>query len=341
LNGRSRLFALISLLGFALLLAPDAGAQRVVLVQTGDRDPLLVDAWHRLLAELRIHQFESETVELAETADLAHALAETARARGAIAAIALVHKNETTAVDVWLIDRVTGKTTLRRLIVEPGEDASSVLAIRAVDLLRASFREFGEGQRPPDDVADVDRRPVPRAALDLSAEPPRVVSLVAGAMMLVQFPGFGASFGPSLGAFVRVSDRAAVGVVGAGPVVGAEFTSPNGSASMTQGLGVLDARLSLVKSRVLELGPALAAGAYHLGATGRAEPPLVSKEDDTWAAIFGGGVFLQARLWNRVAASVSSRVFGLAPSVGIAVGDDSAVMKFPVFEASAGVKVDL
>jgi hypothetical protein len=341
LNGLARFLALISLLGFALLLAPDAIAQRVVLVQTGKQDPLLVDAWHRLLAELRIHNFESETVELVETADLAEALAETARARGAIAAIALIHRNETTAVDVWLIDRMTGKTTLRRIVVNPGEDASSVLAIRAVDLLRASFREFGLGQRPPEDVAGVDRRPVPRAVEDLSAEPPRVFSLLAGAMVLVQFPGFGAAFGPTLGGFVRTTDRSAVGLVVAGPVMGAEFSGANGSASMTQALGIFEARLAVVRARAFEVGPTVAFGAYHLGAAGRAAPPLVSKDDDTWAAIGGGGVFFQARLWSRVAASVSARVFGILPPVGVAVGDESAVIRFPVVEASLGVMVDL
>jgi hypothetical protein len=339
LNGRT--LALISLLGFALLLAPDASAQRVVLVQTGKQDPLLVDAWHRLLAELRIQHFESETVDLAETEDLAEALAETARARGALAAIALIHRNETTAVDVWLIDRVTGKTTLRRITVNPGEDASSVLAIRAVDLLRASFREFEVGQRPPEDVADVDRRPVPRAVQDLSAEPSPVVSLIAGAMMLVQFPAFGAAFGPTLGAFVRVTDRSAIGLVVAGPLIGAEFSAANGSATMTQALGVLEARLSVLRPGAFAVGPSLAFGAYHLSAAGRATPPLVSKDDGAWSAIAGGGVFFQARLWSRVAATVSSRVFGIFPPVGVAVGDESAVIRFPVLETSLGVMVDL
>src|SRR5262249_41774940 len=162
-----------------------------------EQDPMLVDAWHRLVAELRIHHFESETVELGEGANLAEALAETARARGAIAAVALVRQNEATAVDVWLIDRVSGKTTLDRIDVRPGADASSVLAIRAVDLLRASFREFGVGQRPPTDVVDVDRGPVPEAVRALSAEPPPTFTLSAGATMLAEFPGLGAAYGPS------------------------------------------------------------------------------------------------------------------------------------------------
>lgn len=337
----ARSWALASLLGSALLFAPDAGAQRVVLVQTGERDPLIEDAWYRLLAELRIHHFETETVTLSEAGDLADTLSETARAHGALAAIALVHRNETTAVDVWLIDRVTGKTTLRRVVVSPGEDAPSVLAIRAVDLLRASFREFGAGRRPPADVAGVDPRPVPRAVEDLAAEARPAVTLFAGGMMLLPLPAFGAAFGPSLGAFLNPTERLALGVVGAGPLVGAEFSATTGSASMTQALGLLEARLSMVQSRAFEAGPSLAVGAYHLGATGRARPPLTSKQDDTWAAIGGGGAFLSARLWRRVAAGISARVFGLAPRVGVAIGDESAVIRFPLVETSLGVVVDL
>jgi hypothetical protein len=341
LSASARALLIICLLGASLFSTFEARAQRVVLVQTGARDPMLEDAWHRLVAELRIHRFESETVELAEGVDLAQALADTARAKEAIAAVALVRQNETTAVDVWLIDRVSGKTTLRRIVVRPGADASSVLAIRAVDLLRASFREFGAGERPPTDVADVDRRPVPEAVRAMSEEPPPVVTLAAGAMMLVEFPGFGAAFGPSLGAFVRAADRFAVGAGVAGPLVGAKFSAHSGEASMTQALGIFEARLSIVQSRAFQAGPSLSFGAYHVGAAGIARPPLVSREDDTWAAIGGGGGFFQARLWGDVSASLSARVFGVVPQVGVAVGDDVRVIRFPIVETSLGVVVGL
>jgi len=341
LNARARFSLVASLLASTLLLAPDVIAQRVVLVRTGKQDPMLVDAWHRLLAELRIHHFEPETVQLGETVDLARALADTARTQGAVAAIALVHQDETTAVDVWLVDRVTGKTTLRRIVVRSGEDASSVLAIRAVDLLRASFREFEVGTRAPGDVADVDRRPVPEAVEHISAKSAPAFTLVAEATMLVQFPAFGASFGPALGAFLRTTERSALGVVVAGPLVGAEFSAPNGSAAMTQAFGIFEARLSALKSRAIEAGPSLAIGAYHLTATGRADPPLVSKDDDAWAGIAGAGVFSQIRLSENLAAGISSRAFGTFPRVGVAVGPDAAVIRFPVVETSIGVVVDL
>jgi hypothetical protein len=341
LSAAARFLLFVSLLGASLLSTFEARAQRVVLVQTGAQDPMLVDAWHRLVAELRIHHFESETVELGDGADLAQALAETARARGAIAAVALVRQNEKTAVDVWLIDRVSGKTTLRRIVVRPGADASSVLAIRAVDLLRASFREFGTGERPPADVADVDRGPVPEAVRDLSSEPRPVFTLAAGAMMLVGFPAFGAAFGPSLGAFANATDRLSIGVVIAGPLVGAKFSAASGEASMTQALGVVDARLSIFRSRWFEAGPSLSFGAYHLSAAGIARPPLISKEDRTWAAIGGGGGFFQARLGGNVAAGLSARVFGTLPQVGVSVADDVALLRFPIVETSLGIVVGL
>jgi hypothetical protein len=316
-------------------------AQRVVLVRTGKQDAILVDAWHRLLAELRIHHFEPETVELGEAADLARALAETARARGALAAIALVHQDETTAVDVWLADRITGKTTLRRIVVRSGEDASSVLAIRAVDLLRASFREFEIGTRAPGDVADVDRGPVPEAVEYLSAKAAPAFMLVAEATMLVEFPAFGASFGPALGAFLLTTERFALGVRVAGPLVGAEFSAPKGSAAMTQAFGTFEARLSVLKSRAIEAGPSVAIGPYHLSASGRANPPLLSKDDDAWAGIAGAGVFSRIRISGNLAAGISSRVFGMFPRVGVAVGPDSSVIQFPAVETSLGVMVDL
>lgn len=313
----------------------------MLVVQTAKRDPLLIDTWHRLLAELRIHHFETEIAELGETEDLAEALAETARAREAIAAIALIHRNATAAVDVWLIDRMTGKTTLRRILVSPGEEAANVLAIRAVDLLRASFREFGAWQRPPEDVANVDRRPIPGAVESLSVGPRPTVSLTAGAMMLVQFPGFGAAFGPALGASVRTTDRLSVGLLVAGPLLGSEFSAASGSASLTQAIGLLEARFSMLQVHRFEVGPSLTLGAHHLEATGQALPPLLSKDDSTWAVMVGGGLFLQTRLWGHLAANLSSRLFGTLPRVGVRVGEDLAMIRFPMLEASVGLAVGL
>ena len=50
--------------------------------------------------------------------------------------------------DVWISDHVTGKTVVRRLEVGAGPNATAVLAIRALELLRASLLEIA-AKAPP------------------------------------------------------------------------------------------------------------------------------------------------------------------------------------------------
>ncbi|HEX3594105.1 MAG TPA: hypothetical protein VHU80_03355, partial [Polyangiaceae bacterium] len=52
-----------AIFGFVVLSASLATAERVVLVRPPSVDATLVDAWHRLEAELRIHRFDTDVVD--------------------------------------------------------------------------------------------------------------------------------------------------------------------------------------------------------------------------------------------------------------------------------------
>ena len=71
------------------------------------------------------------------------------------------------SVEVWVIDKVTGKSVVRRVPFEPAAArASETLAFRAIELLRSSFLEI--------DLASHDRRNQPGTA----PPPPAVVHFV-------------------------------------------------------------------------------------------------------------------------------------------------------------------
>src|SRR5207248_74460 len=70
----------------------------------------------------------------------------------AVASVSLVRSEGLATADVWISDRVTGKTTMRTIATAENREAPSVLAVRAVDLLRTSLREFSAGEGPPSDV---------------------------------------------------------------------------------------------------------------------------------------------------------------------------------------------
>lgn len=89
----------------------------------------------------------------AETTMARLPLEQAARSVGAIAAVRLVPSGE--GAEVWVADRVTGKTVIRRFLVhvdDSGHD-SAALAVGAVELLRASLMELHAPSPPPGELA--------------------------------------------------------------------------------------------------------------------------------------------------------------------------------------------
>src|SRR5262249_41204308 len=132
------------------------------------------------------------------------ALEAAARAAGAVAAVRLVPSPTDGGIEVWIVDRVTGKTVLREVVapdVSAGGAAAraSTLAVRVVELLRASLLEMdaphpSRGELPP--------TPELRA-IARSAAPPRSVSPpprppATAPARWPRWPQFGATLGPAL-----------------------------------------------------------------------------------------------------------------------------------------------
>src|SRR4029079_17274673 len=148
-------------------------------------------------------------------------------------------------VEVWVIDKVTGKAVVRRVPFEPtAAGASKTLAIRAIELLRSSFLEI--------DLAARDRQSA--AGATAAAPPPAVVHFVEAERLArhperfrVEVGGAGVlsldRVGPALLPLVRsdwslspwfVAQMTAAGL-GTRPTV----DSPAGSAQVAQAYGLL------------------------------------------------------------------------------------------------------
>src|SRR5438045_2656004 len=189
----------IAVLGLVLSLSRNARAERVLLVEPDPSDAVLFDARNRLAAELRIHHFDVESIEAPEGRAPETVLVAEAEKRHALAGMALAHRGPEPAVDVWLLDHATGKVTRRTLDVERAADAASVLAIRAVDLVRASLHEPAVDEAAPKAAASKDLAPKDAAisARGAVAEAPEPrVRLRAEALLFVE-SGAGTAIGPS------------------------------------------------------------------------------------------------------------------------------------------------
>jgi len=141
-----------------------AGSSRVVLVRPAGSDALLAEATTRLSAELTAAGFLVTVLDAAPGTDPKTEVESQNLDPPPVATLALSRLGPSATADVWVADRLTGKTLVRHVNVGPAtrDRAPTVLAVRAVELLRASLLEAttpeaarsSSGPFPvPDDVA--------------------------------------------------------------------------------------------------------------------------------------------------------------------------------------------
>jgi len=158
------------------LLTPRvAHGQRIILLCPPETDASLTEAFNRLRGELTMHGFEVEVQTSAEAISPEN-LALRADSVAAVASVSFVRGVGITTADIKISDRVTGKTTIRTIATPEGTDAASLLALRAVELLRTSLREFGPNAKTPQDIVGAaPERASPSVKKWLEAQPPPAV----------------------------------------------------------------------------------------------------------------------------------------------------------------------
>lgn len=339
-----RLILIAIAIGTAILAATSgARAERVAIVEPDPADDVLLEAFNRLRAELVLHHFEVEVVSAALNSAPEDTLAVLARRAGAVAGIAFIHHGSSASVDVWLVDRVSGKTTIRRLDVGRARDAASVLAIRAVDLLRASFEEFAPGEEPPPEIVDVERRPMSSAVRRLQQPPPREASHHAVSIegfALFDGPRLGLCYGPALGFEWRLGHLELWAHL-AGPLIGARLETERGSATSRQELAWFEARYPWRVAHGFEAGLGLGFGAHFLQAQGQPEPPLTSRSDAIWGFFGSVGAHARLHLGSTTALVFSLRALELIPRQGVAILEQRALLAEPMLSGSLGASVGL
>jgi hypothetical protein len=286
----------------------------VALVHATDPNPLEQRTLTRLRGELVAAGFEvTETTRRAE--DAREAAEEEPPVAGVFATIAIVPRTPD-AADIWVADRITGKTVVRRVQARagPNGDVAAILAVRAVELLQASLLEavdaapHGERTPPP---------PVPVAVTDWMSRRPQVepsYSLDAGIGVLAARGGVGPAILPVLGFSYRPTMNLSLRLRAAGPAFAADLKVPVGSISVRQELVSFDLvyRPPFTTATLRPLFLA-GAGAYRLDVSGTAEAPYHGRT----GAVFAGHVDLGAgaaiRLGRRVSILADVRALWVIP----------------------------
>jgi hypothetical protein len=336
---------LVALASVAALPA-DARAQVVLLAPPDPSDAVLVDTYNRVGAELQIHHFDSQSIELALVPDAASALGGAVRERDALAAIAFVQRDQVPTLQVWLVDRVSGEARLHTLSLSGGSDTPSLLAVRAVDLLRASQQQYlADEQNLPPPAAEPEPEPEPEPDEIEPPEPPAAPraawSLSASASLVWPGSEFGFALGPALGVRYRPIEWLRLSVLAGAPLLGSKLVKDRGSANMAFAYGLAEAQFVLLRVAGFELAPALGAGVFGLRASGEVEQPLEAQTGVEWSWLFTAGLSGELRLFSGVWLAVGARALLFAPELGVAVLNQSERLSSPTLEASLGVSVEL
>jgi hypothetical protein len=120
-----------------------AAGLRVAIVRAKDASSLVRHATTCLRAELRAAGFDAVEVPAATEEDARDVIEEAGEGAGAFAALYLRPVANRPAIDVWIADSMTLKTSVRRIDVAAQKRgvASRAIALHAIELLRASLLE--------------------------------------------------------------------------------------------------------------------------------------------------------------------------------------------------------
>jgi len=324
--------ALIVLCAMLVVHTARADPSRVRVLRAKDADPAVREATTRLQAELVAAGF---VVDMEETTATDPRDELESGGSQSFASIAILRSGSQAVTDVWVVDRISGKTLIRRVEAgaEPGPTAARTLAIRAVELLRASLLEVSvrlpqeveaqrEGKTVPIDVA---------RWMQPTASPGHALtgwSVELGAATSLT-KGFGPALGPSAGVARAVATGWIVGVRWVGPTFGPELRSPVASADVRQMMALAEIRLAYGTGRVAPL-TTLGLGGCDTWATGQAAPPLQAHTAHGLSAVVRASLGLHVRLGERAGIVLDTGALLFSPARPVRIAGEEVGNTSPV-----------
>lgn len=320
-----------------------AGTSHVIVLRPPVQDATRTDAFNRLRAELHIHGFDADVIDREVGDNPPGTLTELATESAALAAFAFVRREAALSLEVVLVDRATGQTSPRRMpFVGGSSDAASLIAVRAVDLLRASLQEFPELPAPPPapEPEPVEAEPPPSAAAPEVAPRDHALRLAAEAILVWPGASFSVGFGPALGLLHRPVPWFQWGIW-VGGAFGTRYEASAGRASMVQELGLLEARATFLRTHEFRLAVLAGAGAFFIQAKGAPSAPhLLPAQDSVWSSLLAFGLHAEQSLGGDFALGLSARALALVPALGVAIAsDDRTKLQLPTLQVSLGLCV--
>jgi len=279
------------------VLAASPPSRIVVLLRVTTSDGVTTEATARVNGELKAAGFDVAIVPLSSD-DAKRELESAGRELNALAAFAIFVRpfdGGTSVAEIWVSDRIRQTIVIQRAVLhETDRDRESeILAVRAVELLKANLADFWTPTSPPPEpspptqgVLPVFPVPEPKArapfASGLGAGLGAAMTESFGAAGVTWSPDAMVSYGWPQGFSVRAS------FVGLGPA--ATLSATNGSASVEQQLAILDAVKTWWPRSALVPFAIAGAGAQHVHVAGVGNPPYQGHTSDAWSLLTTVGV---------------------------------------------------
>jgi len=277
-----------------------ASAATILVVRSPGAGAVLDEATIRLRAELVAAGFETEAADLASGGD-PRVEAEAASV-GSRADATLLLLPSSAGADVWLADPATHRTIVQRVAIDlASPQAASVIAVGAVELLRASLVAKTVAPRPPRAPERAEEPPAEPAEAIAPAPAPLLggARWSAGVATLVGGGGMGPAFGPLL-RIAYGTGRLAGRVSVIAPTVEPRVAAAGGTASVLR--AVIEAEVvATTAGERATWAPLLALG------VGTSYVRVEGNANAGFTGVTADGFFLSATLTAGLALRVSDR----------------------------------
>ena len=291
--------ALLVLVCTALLGSSRVLAATVVIARPANSTPAMVETVVRIRGELISAGFAVEIVDgLADSSR--DSLEQLAEQRRADAALAIVGQATPNSVEAWVVDRLTGKSVMRRLPFEPQSDrAPQTLAIRAIELLRSSFVEINLA--PEEKVAAEVPPEVERlVGVEVTRRRPERLGIEVGAAGILGGGGVGPAIVPVLRLDLALGQNLLMQATLAGLGTRPRVATNVGSAQVAQQLGLLGLGYRFLPGERWQPFVAISAGALYTSVEGRADSPdNRGLSAHQWSLLLDAGAGTMLRLRDR------------------------------------------
>jgi hypothetical protein len=298
----------------------------VVLARPATNEANANEVLNRARGELVADGFNVLLIDSVAEADRTATLARTGRESGAAVTAGLFVEDNATTIELCLVDAITGRVLVRRVEVQAtsAEQAPKVLARRTVDLLRASLLDFlVESLR-----SVVSERRAPPISSPPSGGSEKTATsgwaIEAGLAVLVGLEGVRPAVVPLLRVRFAVSQAFLLRATGAWFGTQPRVEAATGSASVEQGMALLDCVAPFWQRSWLRPHVSVGAGAYFVGVNGSGVSPHPGEHSSEFAFALDAGIGDAIPIGSRFEVVLEAHALVASPGIAIRFLDTDA-----------------